>query len=140
MIYLTFFELTKVCKIANGKLRHSSLPNLLSGRPPVKKVEGFPNYLSHWLFKHPSNNRELSTLMKDLLIALAISTPFHQSAEIVKENLDQIFIAFPKAKEDGFYSISASTISAFLATPEARGAISLAKNEPWHPHKQNPYL
>ncbi len=95
-----------------------------------KEEEGFPDSLIHGLFDEPSNNRELSTLMKDLLIVLAVSTPFHQSAEIIKENLDHIFIAFPNAKEAGFYSVSASKIGAFIATPEALSAISSAKDEP----------
>jgi hypothetical protein len=107
-----------------------STPDALRKYLSRKEDEGFPDCLIHGLINQPSNNRELSTLMKDLLIVLAISTPSHQSAEIVKENLDHIFIAFPKAKEAGFYLISASKIAAFLATPEARAAISFAKDEP----------
>ncbi|MBL7852823.1 MAG: hypothetical protein JNL17_00380 [Cyclobacteriaceae bacterium] len=95
-----------------------------------KEREGFPGCLIHGLFAQPSNNRELSPLMKDLLIVLAVSAPFHQSAEIIKENLDHVLVTCPSAKEAGFYSVSTSKITAFMATPEAVSAVSFAKDEP----------
>lgn len=94
-----------------------------------KEKTGLPQALVHGGIGKPSNNSELSPLMKSIIIVLCVEITTSKSARLIKDDIDIILNNMPNAKEAGVYSVSDRKIAAFLATPEADVTIRYAKDE-----------
>jgi len=95
-----------------------------------KLKKGLPQALVHGGIGKPSNNAELTPLMKNIIIVLSVEITTSKSAHLIKEDLDIILNNLPNAKECGVYSVSERKIADYLKLPEADVAIRYAKDEP----------
>ncbi|HTJ51868.1 MAG TPA: hypothetical protein VL443_20550 [Cyclobacteriaceae bacterium] len=95
-----------------------------------RKRNRLPDAIIHGLYNQPSNNHEITELMKNVLILLDINILTHKSAYSVKEDLDHIIETMPNAKVYGIYSLSRSKIASFLKEPKANNLRNYAKSNP----------
>ncbi len=95
-----------------------------------KKRIGLPKALKHGLTGKPSNNGEISSLMKDLIILAATKQTTGLSASLIELEILHIIDNLPNADSVGLSPISVSKISKYLRTGEGHDALHYALAEP----------